>query len=237
MLGAVAPPRLLTALRDLVIPSACAVCDMPGDPLCPACMRVLAPPQGPCCARCGHPWHHDVPTCAECPPGLTWVRHALQYDPAVARVMGALKDAGRRALADPLAALMCASIAHPGPGAVLVPVAQSPDRRRERGFNQAALLATGLAREWGLPVHDALTRADGPRHQRGSSRAERLQQVPGAFASIGRAPHHAVLVDDVLTTGATLSAAARALRGAGCARVGAVVTARVVLAGRATRVG
>ena len=237
MLCAVVTPRLLTALRDLVIPSACAVCDMPGDPLCPACLRVLAPPQGPCCARCGHPWHHAVPACAECPPGLTWVRHALPYDPPVARVMRALKDAGRRGLAEPLAALMHAHLAHPGPGAVLVPVAQSPLRRRERGFNQAALLAARLARAWGLPVHEALARADGPRPQRGSSRAERLQQVPGAFAPIGRAPHHAVLVDDVLTTGATLSAAALALRGAGCARVGAVVTARVVLGGGATRVG
>jgi ComF family protein len=161
----------------------------------------------------------------------------MPYDPPVAGVISALKDSRRTGLAQPLAQLMAQRIAIPAAGSVLVPIPQSPARRRERGFNQAELIASHLAREWGLPVRGVLVRPDGGRHQRGASRGDRLGQVQGAFVAQGRAPHHAVLVDDVLTTGSTISAAARALRAAGSARVGAVVTARVVLAGMGTRVG
>lgn len=161
----------------------------------------------------------------------------MPYDPPVAGVISAFKDSRRTALAGPLAQLMAQRIAAPAAGSVLVPIPQSPSRRRERGFNQAELLASQLAREWGLPVQGALMRPDDGRHQRGASRGARLGQVQGAFRAQGRAPHHAVLVDDVLTTGSTITAAARALRAAGSARVGAVVTARVVLVGWGTTVG
>jgi len=161
----------------------------------------------------------------------------MPYDPVVAGVISALKDSRRTGLAEPLAQLMVQRIPAPTAGSVLVPIPQSPSRRRERGFNQAELLASHLAREWRLPVHGALMRPDGGNHQRGASRGARLGQVQGAFAAQGRAPLHAVLVDDVLTTGSTITAAARALRAAGSARVSAVVTARVVLTGMGTRVG
>lgn len=122
-------------------------------------------------------------------------------------------------------------------GAVLVPVPLAPARLADRGFNQAALIARELGTLWGLPVHDCLERADGPATQRGSGATTRRTQVRGAFRARAEVPLHAVLVDDVVTTGATLTAAARALRAAGCARVGAVSLARVVLADGRTRVG
>jgi len=229
--------RLATALLDLAIPSACAVCGMPGGALCARCERVMPVPQDVRCERCAHPWPHPTPTCAECPPGVTWARYAMPYDSAVAGIISALKDSRRTGLAEPLARLMVQRIPAPAAGSVLVPIPQSPARRRERGFNQAELIASHLAREWGLPMHGVLTRPDGGRQQRGASRGARLGQVQGAFVAQGRAPHQAVLVDDVLTTGSTITAAARTLRTAGSARLGVVVTARVVLAGMGTRVG
>jgi len=210
---------------------------MPGAPLCDTCIRVLAGPGDTACLRCGHPWAYEVPTCAECPAGVAWARHAAAYDPALARVISALKDSGRRALGAPLAQLMIDRIAVPPSGAVLVPVPLSPRRLRQRGFNQAGVLASYLARTWGTPVMEVLARPDDGRHQRGASRGDRLVLVRDVFTCAVRAPYHAVLVDDVLTTGATVTAAARVLRAAGCARVGAVVTARVVLASGRTRVG
>ena len=191
----------------------------------------------PTCLRCGHPWAHEVPTCAECPAGVAWARHAAPYDPVLARVISAMKDSGRRALGAPLARLMVDRIPAPPSGAVLVPVPLSPARLRERGFNQAGVLAAHLSREWGAPVVNTLVRPGDGRHQRGASRGDRLGQVRDVFTCTAPAPHHAVLVDDVLTTGATVTAASRALRGAGCARVGVVVTARVVLTSGRTRVG
>jgi ComF family protein len=112
---------------------------------------------------------------------------------------------------------------------VLVPVPLGRRRMEERGFNQADLLARELARRWGTPVAHALQRDDWGPSQRGAGARERRQQVAGAFRASPRPPLHAVLVDDVVTTGSTLRAAARALRHAGCARVGAVSLARVAL--------
>lgn len=230
--------RLVAALADLIVPSACAGCDMPGPALCGPCAGKLDRVGAPGCLRCGHPWPSAVPSCAECPAGVSWSRQAVAYCDLTARIITAMKDGHRRALAPPLARIMCEVIPVPAPGAVLVPVPTTRSRVAERGFNQAALLARAIGREWGMAVDEVLTR-DGPvrRRQRGSSRAERLTQVQGAFRPARAVPHHAVLVDDVLTTGATLTAAARALRAAGCARVGAIVTARVVQARGGTRVG
>lgn len=228
--------RLVAALADLIVPSACAGCGMPGPALCGACATRLVPVGETGCLRCGHPWPHAVPSCAECPPAVSWARQAVAYDDLAARLITALKDGHRRALAVPLARLMCEVIPVPAPGGVLVPVPCTHARLAERGFNQAALIARAVGREWGMGVDDVLARDAHARRQRGSSRTERLGQVQGTFRPTRAVPHHAVLVDDVLTTGATLTAAARALRAAGCARVGAVVTARVVLARGVTRV-
>lgn len=231
-------PRFISAVLELVVPSVCAGCDMPGASLCVACAGRLPALGATRCLRCGHPWPQDVASCTECPPALAWARYAVPYDDLVARLISALKDGHRRSLVPPLAAIMCARLPAPPAGAVLVPVPSTRARLAERGFNQAALLAAALGGSWGIEVHEVLARdGHGRVRQRGSSRTQRLGQVQGAFRPVSAVPHDAVLVDDVLTTGATLTAAARALRAAGCARVGAVVTARVVLARGVTRVG
>lgn len=231
------PMRLLTAILDLITGDGCAACGMPGPPLCPSCEQALPPVGAPGCARCGHPWPATCPACPECLPGVACARQALAYDGRVPHLVRAFKDHRRRVLADPLARLMAAHLDPPGRSAVLVPVPLAPARLADRGFNQCDLLATRLGTRWGLPVAPVLGRDDQAAPQRGSGAAARRRQVQGAFHVVGHVPLHCVLVDDVVTTGATLSAAARALRAAGCARVGALALARVVVGAPVGRVG
>ncbi|MEO2140061.1 MAG: ComF family protein [Thermoleophilia bacterium] len=213
--------RLLTALLDSIIGDGCAACDMPGPPLCTRCRGGIPILRSSGCDGCGYPWPRPVPACPECIAGVVGARQAASYAGPVPTLVMAFKDHRRRALADPLAAVMRAVLAPPPPGAVLVPVPLTRSRLSDRGFNQAALLAGYRARRWGLPVHECLTRDDSAPSQRGSGGRARRTQVQTAFHPCGRPPLHAVLLDDVVTTGATLSAAARALRGGtgpGCPR-------------------
>lgn len=131
-----------------------------------------------------------------------------------------------------MAEIMAAAIP-PVPASVpLVPVPLTARRRAERGFNQAELIARALAERWGNPVAGLLERVGDGAPQRGAARTARIRQVQGVFGARAEAvvPYGAVLVDDVMTTGATLAACALALRRAGAHHVGGVVFARVELA-------
>jgi ComF family protein len=227
---------MLTAMLDLIVPGECAGCGLPGEPLCPGCTEDLPVLNGPACRRCGYPAPRSAAGCAECIPGIGWTRQAVSYADPVPRIVSALKDHHRRVLAQPLADLMATVVPRPAAGAVLVPVPLGPRRQADRGFNQAEVISRHLAAVWGIPVAHALRRDDGP-HQRGLARAARLARGGGAFRLEGDVPLHPVLVDDVITTGATLTAAARVLRAGGSARVGAVALARVTLAPPPARVG
>jgi ComF family protein len=224
-LSALRPGRLL----DLIAPQTCAACCLPGEVVCADCLAALTAPPDPLCATCGHPAPLPLARCPRCPSGLDRARQAALYDgPAPALVM-ALKDGRRRPLARVLADLIAAAVPPPPPDAALVPVPLGRARLAERGFNQSALLARALGRRWRRPVAELLERTrEGPA-QRGSGAAARARQAAGAFAARpgARAPASVWLVDDVLTTGATLSACARALRRAGAEEVGAVCFARV----------
>lgn len=231
------PRRMVTALLDLVAPTSCAVCGLPGDPLCIACRAGLWPIVRPLCMRCGHPWTAPVTTCPECPPAIGWARQAVHYRDPVPTVVSAFKDHRQRALGTILASVMAEVIPRPVGTPALVPIPLGPARLADRGFNQASVIAEALGQRWNLPVRQALARGDDEAHQRGTGRAGRLRQVPGAFRVVGEVPLHTVLVDDVVTTGATLTAAARALGMGGCAGVGAVALARVVSHRGGTTVG
>lgn len=142
--------------------------------------------------------------------------------------MGQLKDRGRRQLVAPLVDLVVARCP-PVSGRVLVPVPLTDARHAERGFNQAALVAKGLGERWGSEVRHLLIRTGDDPPQRGASATDRAENVRGAFAvTPGETPSEVWLVDDVCTTGATLSACALALRRAGVRSVGAVCIARVL---------
>lgn len=219
---------VLDLLRDLLAPPRCLACGAPGGDVCAACRRALPFLAPPCCPRCGLP----APCGRRCPAAgqafdaaYAPVAHA---GPARDLVVALKFRAGRRA-----AAAMAAQIAANAPagllaGAVLVPAPAHPRRRRERGYDQAVVLARQLAARTGLPCRELLRR-DGPAtRQLGAARDERLDPARIRVTAIGPAPAVVALVDDVHTTGATLDACARALRAAGACHVVAVTYARTV---------
>jgi len=169
--------------------------------------------------------------CEARPPAYDWGRAAARYEGPLREALHALKFGGRRALARPLADLLVEQCGAALPAdAVVVPVPLGRDRERARGFNQAALIAGRAAKRLGLGLERrwlARVRATSPQSELAA--AERSANVRGAFrASPEVRGRHVLLVDDVMTTGATLAECARAVAAAGAARVGVLAVARVL---------
>jgi len=198
---------------------------------------LLAPPL---CAACAGPCAAAEPICRACAArlasaaagagvvgGVGRVVWAAPYEGVARDLVAALKFRSRVGLAAVCAAALTDACG-PAPGSQreLVAVPPAPGRLRRRGFDPAELIATALARRLGVPRSRCLRRADGPR-QVGRSRESRRASPPRVRA-IGTPPRHVVLVDDVLTTGATLGACAAALRRAGALEVEAAVFARAL---------
>jgi len=222
----------LAELLALLAPPACAACRAPvgrADALvCAACLRALPWLGRGSCPRCALPAHRR----GGCPAGAASFERAwapLAYDGPARALVAALKFRG----ALPLAGLMAAQVAANLPEALraadaVVPVPPQPARGRRRGYDPAALLAAGVAERLALPLVAALRRRDRAARQVGTARARRREPGRLHVEAIQRAPSAVLLVDDVHTTGATLEAAAAALRGAGVQRVAAVTYARTL---------
>ncbi|WP_374765064.1 double zinc ribbon domain-containing protein [Yunchengibacter salinarum] len=235
---------------DLLLPPRCAACGgrvSAHGHVCGACWGDMALIGDPLCGQCGFPFEvaeSDPETgaetlCAAClaaPPVFDWARAAALYEGRAVRMVLAFKHGGGTTLAPALARLMGRAFQNGQPGAaadLLVPVPLHRWRLLARRYNQSALLTRALGRQVGVPVLvDGLHRTRATPSQGGRGRRARFNNVRGAFRANARgraamAGRHVVLVDDVMTTGATLSACARACRRAGAASVGAVTLARV----------
>jgi ComF family protein len=218
------------ALLALVYPPRCAACGEPAaeEPFCAVCAAAVDPvPSG--CARCGLPGPEALcGGCRAAPPAFDAVRAGGLFGGPLADAVHAFKYGNRPALGRPLGAWLAARAPLPA-RALVVSVPLARRRRIERGYDQAALLADALARAAGLPrARRALVRTRETPPQVGRSRAERARNVAGAFLATpgGVAGRDVVLVDDVVTTGATVDAAAAALRKAGARSVVVVALAR-----------
>jgi ComF family protein len=231
---------LAVAALDLLFPAVCALCEARlgagrRDPVCGGCWGSFTRLAPPWCLRCGVPSPASAEPCAACrepPPPFDYARAAAAYGGAVREAVHALKFRGRRTLARPLGDLIreqCAEALAERPDA-LVPVPLARARERERGFNQAGLLAERLGERAHLSVRPRwLVRLRATAPQSDLAAAARHPNVAGAFAAAPAvAGAHVVVVDDVITTGATVGECARALRAAGARRVGVLAVARVL---------
>lgn len=201
--------RLALRAAELLFPSRCVGCGAAGDWLCPDCLariQPLPPNAAPGAGRVLRP--------------LSGVRAAARYHEPLRRAIHRFKYSGLRALAPPLGKILIANWQQsPWPVDVILPVPLHPARYAERGYNQSALLARELGRGVSIAVDEALLlRAVRTRTQVGLGPRERWENVRGAFrcADEGRlAGKSVLLVDDVLTTGATMQSCGRTLLAAG----------------------
>ena len=244
---------MLAGLLDLFLAPICLACDgsiAAGDParfICRRCRARLRDLPSPCCNRCGAPRLRTGATigeqcsfCADWPPDVRFARSSCLLHPPADRVVHQLKYNGWRGLAQPMGERM-ARVALPDEileARLVVAVPTTRQRRRARGYNQAELLARVFAEQRGLRFVPLLQRASGRSSQIALQPLERAANVAGAFQLAPQRPalngEHLLLIDDVLTTGATSAECARTLVAGGARCVSVVTFARALDARRLT---
>lgn len=224
----------------IAFPLICVQCrlDLPfrlSGPLCGRCLSRLRPLEGPQCRRCGialeQAPNHDK-KCSEQHRSLDCIRAAFAYSPPLPALIHTFKYQNRRGVGRVLGGWMAGTYGRIpeiwGMDAI-VPVPLHPRRLRQRGFNQAEILARCVAECAALPLENALERVRYTRPQWRLSRGKRADNLARAFRAAPRAAvrgKNCLLIDDICTTGRTLEECAAALKSAGAARVGAFVLAR-----------
>ncbi|MHB8458680.1 MAG: ComF family protein [Candidatus Limnocylindrales bacterium] len=213
-------------LLDLALPAACVGCDREGSPLCETCLPALR-------VRAGMPAGVPIGMPSDIPSPLLQLEWCGPFSGVFRRALLGLKYRGEVRLAEPLGRAVADRWREAGAGGeLLVHVPVHPERMRDRGYDQAERIASVAARDLRLPHVRALVRGRATTAQFQLDRAARRTNVGGAFRIVDEATRRSVagrwtvLVDDVVTTGATLVACAEALRDAGAIGVSAVTVAR-----------
>ncbi len=230
---------------DVALPPLCPSCREPlgdGAGLCAECWSKLSLIEPPYCARLGIPFTYDPGPgilsmeAIAAPPAYDRARAAVRYDDVARALVQSFKYGDRLDLAPLMGRWMARAGRELFEGAdALVPVPLHWRRLWARRFNQSAALAAEISRAANVPVElDALKRVRATPQQVGLSKAARAENVQGAFRADKGAVNgkHLILIDDVLTSGATADTCARALLRAGAERVDVLVFARVVAPAR-----
>lgn len=226
----------LKRIGGWLLPAACPLCGCqiaPGQDFCADCERAL-PGIGPACSRCAAPFESPVlseQTCGRCqqvPPTYTAVHALFRYTAPIDRLIHGAKYAGRLDWAALLGRQLARHVRNrPCSFDALVPVPLHRARLRERGYNQSLELARPLAKDLGLPLLHAVKRVRATSPQTSLSREERIKNVRRAFVANQDVEGLRIgLVDDVMTSGATVDAVARCLMKAGATTVEIVTVAR-----------
>jgi ComF family protein len=224
---------------DLLFPPHCTACQRNGHVLCSSCLAAIRPLTPPLCSHCSKPLlpYSPYSLCYDCyihPLRLSGLRAVSVYQEPLRSCIHALKYEGNTRLAEPLGLLLARSYRAYGLYAdVIIPVPLHSERQRQRGYNQAFLLAQVSARLVGIPLSNSLVvRHRATSAQVGLAAQERHQNVAGAFLcgpayTTGMLSGRTILIiDDVCTTGATIEACAAPLFAAGAQAVWGLVLAR-----------
>jgi competence protein ComFC len=220
----------LSALADLFYPERCVGCERrASDVLCRTCFDALPRVGSPFCGRCGLPTAFATFVCEECKNvdfGFQSARAPLKYDGVGKQVVHALKYRGYKRVVGRLAAPLMVQVVGEDHFDAVVPVPLHSSRLRKRGFNQAELLARGVAEKMKATVSDTLEVVRSTRDQVELSAAQRRANVAGAYTATKPLRGKILLIDDVFTTGATMSACAGTMVRAGAKEVHALSLCR-----------
>lgn len=220
---------------NFIFPSACPACDNPTDnlsyaPFCRRCWNSIRQYTGPSCSVCGvhlvSAYADKCKNCLEDPPAFTQASSFTHYEGLIASAIHYLKFAGIRRLSRPLSEFL---LFHDTEGIdAIIPVPLSPSGLKNRGFNQSLLLSRHFSKEKKLPLlMDVLKKISDTPPQVGLSAAQRAVNVRKAFACTGRVKDmRLLLIDDVMTTGATVNACSKQLLRSGAKSVSVLSLAR-----------
>ena|SRR5436190_11896395 len=225
---------MIDAILNLLFPQSCVLCgsqvfERRWSAACPECWSKLEPIPRPFCLQCGMPAPAIETLCGACRRGdhaFDFARSLFLFNDPMRGIVHHLKYSARVSLAKPLGQPLRACLADEGFEAkIAVPVPLHRARARERGFNQAELLARQLKLQVDLRL---LRRRKNTPSQTGLSRSQRALNLSAAFEVRGVPPETVLVVDDVYTTGSTLHEIAKTLKRAGVRRVEVLTVARVL---------